>query len=431
MTEDKLKEAFEKQKITLGPWTLRLTDNKDDITHSISESTYPYKNGGDLEDMGVNPEEFHFSCIIVNDDYDNNFDGLRKWFLSQFMAPVELTHPKHGVLKGYPGNVSFNHDRRLRCATFEFDFKIAGVQEDIQSYKDPYYECALDAQEVNAEVQKAIAEEMQKAGVPDVEGDDWSLAELWGSIGDAARAFARAVNSAMGQILGVIAQVQAPFDAISSTIDYLDSLSGTLTGALQGLCDSMTALSRKVDSKKSNASASILVENLQVQLEKMASSVPYAVYASFATLAASTLVTETAKHISDDEKQMEESIAAERVVNDDAEGRSIVEASEPYIMTPVDIENSVATVRDFINKVLPISVCPDIIKRQAAALTEAVLRLKVQYMTTKTVVYHQATPIHKIALDNGLNYKAADRLCALNNIKNPTFVKGEVLVYES
>lgn len=52
-------------------------------------------------------------------------------------------------------------------------------------------------------------------------------------------------------------------------------------------------------------------------------------------------------------------------------------------------------------------------------------------MTTKAVYVNHETPLHKIALDNGLNYKAADRLCALNNVKNPTFMKGEVLVYES
>jgi hypothetical protein len=35
-----------------------------------------------------------------------------------------------------------------------------------------------------------------------------------------------------------------------------------------------------------------------------------------------------------------------------------------------------------------------------------------------------------VCLDNGLGYKAAERLCALNAVKNPTFMNGEVLVYD-
>ena len=66
----------------------------------------------------------------------------------------------------------------------------------------------------------------------------------------------------------------------------------------------------------------------------------------------------------------------------------------------------------------------------AATLTESILKIKMEYMTTRTVKVEYETPLHKILLDNGLNYKAAERVCALNNVKNPTFMKGEVLVYE-
>ena len=56
----------------LGPWTLRLVSIGDDINHAIAETTYPYKNGADLEDMGVDPETLKFSCILSNDEYDKN-----------------------------------------------------------------------------------------------------------------------------------------------------------------------------------------------------------------------------------------------------------------------------------------------------------------------------------------------------------------------
>ena len=126
---------------------------------------------------------------------------------------------------------------------------------------------------------------------------------------------------------------------------------------------------------------------------------------------------------------MGESFAAERIVMDDAEGRELAEESEVYLVTPADLEDTLALAREFIQQVLPQAVSPYRLKNMAAMLSDAVLRIKLEYMTTKTVDVSHETPLHKIALENGLNYKAAERLCALNNVKNPTFMQGKVMVY--
>lgn len=422
--------AEEARECTLGPWNLKLVSIGDEISHAIAETQYPYKNGADLEDMGVNAELLRFSCVLTNDDYKENYQALRNWFLSYFQEPIELYHPDHGVLKGYPKNVSFANDRRKNFAQFDFDFEIAGLQPDIQDFTDPFEAVEDEAKEANAEVQAALAEEMQRAGVPDISDGDWSLLDYWGVIGDAAREFASGVNSALGKIQGVIATVKAPVDAINTTIDYMGTLSGKLTQSIQQCCDSFTTLARKMDSSNSSGRVAMLASSLDEQLAAILTA-PSAVYASFATLAASTLATETSRIISEDEIRMSEAIAAEKVVSDDAEGRAIAQSSEPFIMTPDDLENSLAVCREFIQKVLPISISPERLKKQAATLADATLRVKMEYMTTKTFTLHQETPVHKVCLDNGLSYKAADRICALNGVKNPTFMNGEVLVYDS
>lgn len=417
--------AEEARECTLGPWNLKLVSIGDEISHAIAETQYPYKNGADLEDMGVNAELLRFSCVLTNDDYKENYQSLRNWFLSYFATPIELIHPDHGTLNGYPQNVSFNNDRRKRFAQFDFEFKIAGIQPDIQDFTDPTEVCEEEAKAVNVEVQAALAEEMQRAGVPDVPGDDWSLLDYWGAMGDAARSFASGVSGALGRIQGVIETVKAPLDALNTTIDYVDSLSGSLTGSLQRFCDSLTALGRKAGS---SSGTSVLAS---IFTERLASFIDTPVYASLATIAASTLACETARQISEDEVKMGESIAAESVVSDDAVGKPIAaDTIEPFIMTPETLENSLAAVREFINRVLPVSKSPGRLKKMAATLTESILKLKMEYMTTRTVKVEYETPLHKILLDNGLNYKAAERVCALNNVKNPTFMKGEVLVYE-
>ena len=115
----------------LGPWELKLVSIDDDISHAISSTTYPYKNGADHEDMGVNPETFKFSGILSNKDYDNNYQSLRKWFLSIFKKPVELFHPDHGTIYGYPKTASFRNDRRRRFCEFTFDFEVDDAPREI------------------------------------------------------------------------------------------------------------------------------------------------------------------------------------------------------------------------------------------------------------------------------------------------------------
>ena len=61
--------AAEKVIPTLGPWELKLVSISNEISHSIAETMYPYKNGADLEDIGVNPESFKFS--VVMEFYEN------------------------------------------------------------------------------------------------------------------------------------------------------------------------------------------------------------------------------------------------------------------------------------------------------------------------------------------------------------------------
>ncbi len=415
---------------TLGPWSLKLVNIGHEVKHALSVTTYPYQNGADIEDMGTDAETFRFSCMLLHEDYDENYSELRRWFLSRFEEPIELIHPKLGTLEGYPNNASFSVDRKLHCAEFTFDFTIADIQPEILSYADPYESSVEETKALNEEVAASVAEEMQQEGVPDVHGsEDWSLLDKWGEMGDGARAFAEATSKAIGTMLGVIDAVQSPVDAISSTIDYLDSLSGVLTKRVQECCDAFVGLSRKFTGN-SRAAVSIMVDKASSLLASM-STAPAAVRRSLATLAASTISTEAAKLISDDEKRLGESIADESVSMDDAEGRPMAEESSPFFLTPEDLEDTLAMVRSFINSVLKDVYGADRIKRQAALLSDSVLRIKMEYMTTKTVRISAPTPIHKITLDNGLSYKSAARLCALNNVKNPNFIQGEVLVYES
>ena len=96
------------------------------------------------------------------------------------------------------------------------------------------------------------------------------------SLVDKARSYAEATSKAMGKILSAVETIKAPLDAISTSIDYVESLSGTLAKAIQGCCDSFVAVSRKVTARKgkSRASVATLVSDLSTMLAETRTTSP-------------------------------------------------------------------------------------------------------------------------------------------------------------
>lgn len=420
--------------VQLGKWSLALVSMDDEPKHALAVTSYPYQDGADVEDMGVDAVVHRFECVMLNDQFDREYQAFHDWTLARFSEPVELYHPDLGTLYGYPGTFSIRRPIPRR-ADIGFDFTVSGLRPSTQAFLD--VERAADASviEINASVQASVAESMQKAGVPDVAGSDWSLLDKWGSMGTAARAFAVSAQKATGQLLGTISQVQAPVDAISASIDYTSTLSGSMTQALQQCAESFVALGRKLSSQSSTRSDSrsivaTMVSDVLAMRTDLSDS-PDSVRSGYDTIATAAVAREAARLVARDEAALSASIAAEAVEVEDAEGRQIAEPQDAYLLTPDELEDMLAMVRSLIQQVLATATAPDALKRMAADLTESVRRVKLEYMTTRTMALHSPTPLHALLKAQGLDYKAAERVAALNGVKNPTFMRGEVLVYAS
>lgn len=420
--------------VQLGPWSLLVASMDNEPKHALSITAYPYQDGADVEDMGVDPVVHRFECMIINDQFDREYQAFVDWTKARFVEPVEMYHPDLGTLYGYPGSFSIRRSGPRR-ADVSFDFTESGLRPATQAFLD--VERAADAAvvDINASVQASVAESMQKAGVPDVEGSDWSLLDKWGEMGAAARAFAVSAQKATGTLLGTISQVQAPVDAISASIDYTSTLSGSITQALQKCSESFVALGRKLSRQSSTRSNSksivaTMVADVLAMRTDMSDS-PDSVRSGYDAIATAAVAREAARLVAQDEAALSASIAAERVEVEDVEGRQIAAPQDAYLLTPAELEDMLAMVRTLIQTVLSTATNPETLKRMAADLTESVRRVKLEYMTTRTVVLSADTPLHAVLLAQGLDYKAAERVAALNGVKNPTFMNGEVLVYAS
>lgn len=419
--------------VFLGGFELPLIDISDDISHDINETKYPYQNGADFEDMGVNPEAFRFNCVIIDENFEKYFE-IRKFFLSRFDEPIMLTHPELGILVGWPKNASFGEDLKKGFVSFNFEFIIDDLQPSKTAFIDVLGANEAEFKEIIDETIIDISEQLAAAGVPDIEGSDYSLLDKWASMGDAARNYASGVGASVAKMQGYIAQVKAPIDAISSTIEFIDSLSGNLTKSIVECCESFVSLARKIDLRADQSSSKAVIAALANDMlvaSQNLNEAPQGVKDSFNSIAAATIALETARLINNDEMSLASSIAEERVQLDDDNGNALGDSSESYLMTPADLEDTLAISRTYIQRSLKASASSNRLKKMASNLVQSVLRVKMEYMTTKQVVVQEPTPLHHILNNNGLTYKSADRVCALNGTKNPTFMNGEVLIYES
>jgi len=420
--------------LPIGPWEIPLVTFADDANHVLDVKKYPYTSGADIEDMGVDPSVHKFTVFVNGDQYDREYLAIHDWFFARLNEPVDVYHPDYGSLTGYIGNTAFEHPpRQPRTCNISFDFTEQGIRAANQAFLNVEAAAEAAVVEVSEAVAEDMAEDMAQAGVPDVEGEDWSLLDKWSSMGDAARAFATAAQKAVGTITGVISQVQAPADAISSTIDFTTTLSGRLTKSILECVEAYVVMARKVQSQtslKSNSKSIIatLISDIN-DLKASLRDAPDSVRHGYDVIGASMIAREAARLISEDESAYSESVANESIETEDYDGNVISEPAAVYLLTPAEVEDVLAMVRQAIQDVLADGGSTDSLKRQARDLAETVRRVKLQYMTTRTIVLTQPTPIHKLLVDNGLSYRAADRVAALNEIKNPTFMNGEVLIY--
>jgi hypothetical protein len=69
------------------------------------------------------------------------------------------------------------------------------------------------------------------------------------------------------------------------------------------------------------------------------------------------------------------------------------------------------------------------LQQQAAALTDYIDNVKMERDRLIIAEIGNDTPLHLICLRHGLPYSYADRICSINDFRNPTFCAGEVRLY--
>lgn len=408
---------------------------EDGFRKTMAKFEYPYTNGGDLEDMGLEPREVRLKAIFLEDTYDK---------LGAFMAaleergPGEVVHPVFGTFKAVPMIVSMRHDERAYYAEVDITF----IEHKDLSVVTPVLGAGVklnlgseQTAETIDEADAALRDELKDAGVPEGIpaaglGEGGYMATISGYMSK-VRDVVRKVDSVVSTVKGYINAATSPFKLITSVVTFATNLPGTVLGSFaEGIESVAGAYSSLINAPGK------FVDSLEIGLSKIEKALgdfegddslkaSWHVCKSSALFAAATL-----------ELAVDEAAENGTTMNLKSYGVS-AEASRTTVMTIDEIDEVAAVAREALNAA--ISTVREVygdagyeleltLKRQALTIQEMAdaVRLKRE----KIVEYEvpSSAPLHVIAFNLYGDAEEAERLLRINKIRNPNFIRaGEVI----
>lgn len=444
-------------------------DIEDGLKKSIAKFDYPYADGSDLEDMGLEARTVRLKAVFFGDKYENLEDFIEALKEQGFGY---LNHPVFGSIKAVPETVSIRHDERAYLAEVDISFiehlelavsRVAKTASTALSDSGDY--AAGTIEEANERIGDAVTD----AGIP----GDIPLTGLGGSgylatisnYTSSVRSAMATVSSAVGTMQSYINQATEPFKLITSAVNYATDLPGTILSSIAGGIESvagsyrglLNAPGRFMDSLNYGLSR---VERAlgdfggssssgQAGTSQNAASVSKAIKASWHVSKASALVTAAAIELAADEtaeKSMRAPMNLKQFGSDASKAPtpmnlkqfgSNASVNRAQVMTMDEIDAVVATARSAISEAMDAvrAAYPDTghdlvesLKKQALSIQEAGdgIRLRRERITDYEVPSDM--PLHMLAFNLYGDIGEAERLLRINSIPNPNFLRaGEIL----
>jgi C4-type Zn-finger protein len=98
-------------------------------------------------------------------------------------------------------------------------------------------------------------------------------------------------------------------------------------------------------------------------------------------------------------------------------------------MSVRELERSLTGVRETLQEAIDLARDQQALKAMARQLLEHVNQVKLERDRMLTIALDNPMPLHLVCLQQGVSYRQASRLLAVNNIPQPNFTAGEVTVY--
>ncbi|MBI5234730.1 MAG: DNA circularization N-terminal domain-containing protein [Deltaproteobacteria bacterium] len=409
-------------------------DVDDGFKKAAAKYDYPYADGSDLEDMGLEARTVKIKAVFLPESYN---------LLDAFIAALkeqgagEGVHPRFGTFQAMPDTVSIRHDERAYFAEVDITF----IEHLSLAVSAPAIsaagKAALAASEVNDtffDADSALDLALKDSGIPtDIPttglGADGFMAALAGYSSRVRQAMA-AINSIVGIVNGYVNQAIAPFKLITSTVAFAADLPARILGTFAGAIESVAGAYASLLNAPGKFTSSLNFGLLKIESSLGDFNGDKAMKAGWHVSKATAICSAASLELSIDEAaEAGESVSLNSYGMDS-------EASRLQLMTINEIDAVAAVAREAI--VIAISAARDAfedsyeleasLKRLALIIQETADDVRLR--REKIVDYEVPSdmPLHLLAFNLYGGINEAERLLRINNIKNPNFLKaGEAL----
>lgn len=409
-------------------------DVEDGFKKALAKYEYPYADGGDLEDMGLESRTVRLKAVFLPERYVT---------LGAFIAalkeqgPGTVVHPVWGTFQAVPETVSVKHDERAYLAELEITF--------VEHLEFPLFVAAISAETkaVSAAVETGNALDEtdaglgaahEAAGIPtDIPttgiGTDGFMATLAGYSSKVREAM-RSIDSAVSTAKGYIDQATAPFKLITSTVAFVTDLPGSILGSFAGAIESVAGAYTSLLNAPGKFTSSLNFGLLKVESSLGDFNGDKSMKAAWHISRASALCAAAALELA-----IDEATEAGRNVNLKAYGIE-TDVSRGQLMTINEIDTMAAVSREAVNAAIAAARAAfggsyeleASLKRQALIIQETADSARLR--REKIIAYDVPCdiPLHLLAFKLYGDINGADRLLRINNIRHPNFLRaGQVL----
>jgi prophage DNA circulation protein len=416
-------------KAQLDGFLLDLETIDDKFEKAVARYEYPFRDGADLDDMGMKARVISFRCYFYEDTYATTEHVVAHIQLKKTDG-FELVHPAFGTIFGQIESMSVRHDDRLQTAELDITF-VEQIQEDTTPVFTPDILSSCESQFASGQAQLIAnfaqslqdtlgAEGLRAAAQKLIPGP--ALNQIQG-LSAAGRLLVRGIDTAVSSVEGLLTDITQPANTVIGMIDYGSTLPGRVIGAVANVVERYALSLSAVASAPSR-----FVDSLKAGLADLKNSVsslsPYiganvALYGSV----------KVAELYAADEVNRQTAETISKVPAFDLQGNYVRREAPPVVATINELEASLASMREIIQLAVDNFRDMTSLKAQALALLYHVNTVRIERERIITIEVHPATPLHLVCLQNGLPYTYADRILAINDIPEPSFVEGRIRIY--
>lgn len=405
--------------IVLAGVILDVRDLTDQWKGALVRHETPGRNGGVLEWLGWNALEFRLSTTF-------EAKRIQEWIeLAEALrgpGPFQLVHPLHGTLSVY---VEAIEEKLTDSDALDVEFTIVESALDRPGLARP------SARDVVAQLSQgcldaaaaSLAKPFAPNAPPAVDASEPGWLDRIGSLGNRIDSYVADVKGVLGRIAGLRAAVTAPVSAAYEALAFAATVPGEVARQVTGLFDQLAGR----EGPNPVLSAQRLVRDCRAICASFRGS---QTEGAVRLIAATVSARAAAEALDRDEAALRALRAREAAPAFDDEGNRLQDDVDLQIpATSEQAGRLVFLVRQLINEARPFMDDPEPFDRLALALLVQFRDRLVELESVREIVVHEPTPLHLVCHRQGLPYNAAERLVALNGLRNPSFVLGRLLVY--